>query len=56
MRSDLFCEPGVARAAELGVSEDKVLVQYWDSRLRGEEFGDFIVQRLDVMAKASEIW
>jgi hypothetical protein len=32
----------------MGVSEDEVLVQYWDWGLRGEEFGDFIVKRMEV--------
>lgn len=32
----------------MGVSEDEVLVQYWDWRLRSEESGDFIAKRLDI--------
>ena len=37
-----------ARAAEIGVSEDNMLVQYWDWILRSEEFGDYIVKRLEM--------
>jgi len=43
-----FVSLELTRAAEIGLSEDKVLVQYWDWRLPNEEFGDFTVKRLEM--------